>query len=93
MQTMIEPLGFYVLVEPQEVKAVTAGGIHLPESTLEKEKAGIARGEILAAGPNAPQVKDHVGKTALFGRYAGVTVTEGGKDYRLIDAQDVRAVL
>lgn len=90
---MIKPLGFYVLIEPQKVEEKTAGGIFLPDSVTEKEQHAMARGEIIAAGEGAGQVAEHIGRTALFGRYAGVTVSEGGKDYRMIDAQDIRGVI
>ena len=90
---MLKPLGFYVLIEPQKVEEKTAGGIYIPQETQEKQQHAMSRGEIIAVGPASNMADDCVGKTALFGRYAGVEVEEGGRTFRLIDAQDVRAVV
>lgn len=91
---MIEPVGYYVLVEVEQIENKTAGGIYLPDETVDREKRGNMRGTILAVGPAAGAVTpDHVGKMAYFGRYAGMLVEEGGKQLRLIDAQEIRGVV
>jgi co-chaperonin GroES (HSP10) len=90
---MIEPVGVMVLVEPIEVKAVTAGGIHLPDQVVEKDQWATQRGTILAVGPRAEYLgQNHVGKVAIFGRYAGAMIEHEGKKYRLIDNQDIKAL-
>ena len=90
---MIKPLGYYVLIEPLKVEEKTAGGIYIPDELRDKKQHAMARGEIIAAGEGAGSVTDNIGKTALYGRYAGVEVEEDGRTFRLIDAQDVRAVI
>lgn len=91
--TKIEPLGFYALIKPLRVEEKTAGGVYLPDSIKEKEQHAMARGEIVGVGEGAPSLAKYVGRIALFGRYAGVTIEESGEEYRLIDAQDVRGVI
>lgn len=91
---MIEPLGFYVLIEVEQIENKTAGGIFLPDETVDREKRGNMRGTILAVGPAAGSLNSgHVGKVAYFGRYAGMLIEEDGKQLRLIDAQEIRGVV
>lgn len=90
---MIDPVGVYVLVEPIEVEAKTAGGIILPEQVVEKEQWAAQRGTVLAVGPNAEYLdQSAVGKIALFGRYAGALIEHDGRKVRLIDNKDIKAL-
>lgn len=90
---MIEPLGYYVLVEMDKVEEVTAGGVFLPQKAVEKEQYGMNRGVVRGVGPDCDAVTaDHVGKKALFGRYAGLELDEDGKQFRLIDNREIRGV-
>ena len=49
----IKPLGFYVLVEMEEVEKKTAGGIVLPGDLVAKEQDATSVGYIRAFGPTA----------------------------------------
>lgn len=49
----IEPLGFYVLVEMDEIKNISEGGIILPEKETAREQEGCDFGTIKAFGPVA----------------------------------------
>lgn len=90
---MINPVGVFVLVEPIEVEAKTAGGIILPDAVVEKEQFAAQRGEILAVGPAAEYLdQTAVGKIALFGRYAGAMIEHEGRKLRLIDNRDIKAL-
>ena len=49
----IKPLGFYVLIEMEEVEATSEGGIILSESSVAKEQEGTDKGWVRAFGPTA----------------------------------------
>ena len=90
---MIEPLGYYVLIEMDKVEDVTAGGIIIPQKAVEKEQYGMDRGTVVAAGPDCEAVTPaHAGRKAVFGRYAGLIVEDDGKQFRLIDNREIRGV-
>ena len=92
----LQPLHDRIVVEaaPQEDK--TPGGIILPDTAQEKPQ----RGKVLAVGPGkrldsgqiAP-VDVKVGDHVLYGKYAGTEVTVEGKDYIILRADDVLAVV
>ncbi len=91
---MIEPVGHFVLVEMKRIEAVTAGGIHLPPSMVEKEERAAHSGKVIATGPFCKKLSiEHAGKTAFFGRYAGMLLEHDGAEYRLIDEDEIRGVL
>src|SRR5947207_11193878 len=73
----IQPLGDRVVVEREEAKATTAGGIVLPDTAKDKPQKGkviaIGDGRITKDGKRRPlQVK--VGDQVLFTSYAGEEV-------------------
>lgn len=98
-----DPVEYKVIVAPEEVLKVTAGGIMLPETTQETDELAIVRGLLVATsplafnfdtwpedGPPRPKAGDHV----IYARYAG-TVMKGddGRDYRLMHDKDICAVV
>jgi chaperonin GroES len=90
---MIEPLGYYVLIEMDRAEERTAGGIILPQQAVEKEQYGMDRGTIRGVGPHSDAVSESdIGRKALFGRYAGLMFDDGGVQYRLIDNREIRGV-
>ena len=89
----LNPVGFNVLVKPEKVETKTAGGIFLPDDVRDKEQHGVQRGVIVKIGKSCEHVTaGDVGKTAVFGRYAGAFVKDAGEDYRLIDDSAIKAV-
>ena len=92
----IQPLHDRIIIEAASKEDRTAGGIILPDSAQEKPQ----RGTVLAVGPGkrldsgtlAP-VDVKTGDTVLYGKYAGTEVSVGGKDYVILRAEDVLAVL
>jgi len=98
-----DPVEYKVLVAPEELRKVTAGGIHLPEATHETEELAQVRGLLVSASPLAfnfdawpddapprPKPGDHV----IFGRYAGTLLKgDDGRDYRLMHDKDICAVV
>lgn len=92
----LQPLHDRIIVEAAPKEEVSAGGIILPDSAQEKPQ----RGSVLAVGPGkrldsgqlAP-VDVQVGDTVLYGKYSGTEVTVEGKDYVILRADDVLAVV
>ena len=92
----LQPLHDRIVVEAAPKEEKTAGGIILPDTAQEKPQ----RGEVLAVGPGkrmdsgqlAP-VDVKVGETVLYGKYSGTEVTVKGKDYIILRAEDILAVV
>lgn len=92
----LTPLHDRVIVAAAQKDEVSAGGIILPDTAQEKPQ----RGEVLAVGPGkrldsgqlAP-VDVKVGETVLYGKYSGTEVTVDGKDYVILRADDILAVV
>lgn len=92
----LKPLHDRIIVEAAPREEKTAGGILLPDNAQEKP----LRGSVLAVGPGktmdngtvAP-VEVNVGDVVLYGKYSGTEVSVDGKDYIILRADDVLAVL
>jgi chaperonin GroES len=92
----IQPLHDRIILEAAPKEERTAGGIILPDTAQEKPQ----RGTVLAVGPGkrldsgqlAP-VDVKVGDTVLYGKYGGTEVKVDGKDYVILRAEDILAVL
>lgn len=92
--SMIEPVGHFVLIEMKRVEEKTAGGIILPSSVKDKEERAAQSGQVVSTGPQCKKLSEqHEGKTAYFGRYAGMLLDHEGAEYRLIDEDEIRGVL
>lgn len=92
----LQPLHDRIVVEPAESEEMTSGGIILPDSAKEKPQ----RGTVIAVGPGKrldsgelAKIDISVGETVMYGKYGGTEVTVGGKDYVILRADDVLAVL
>lgn len=92
----LKPLHDRIVVEAADKEEKSAGGIILPDSAQEKP----LQGKVLAVGPGkrldsgqlaAPDVKK--GDTVLYGKYGGTEVTVDGKDYIILRADDILAVV
>lgn len=86
----ILPLGERVVIKRIDAEEKTASGIVLP--TQAQEKPQIA--EVIEVG-NLEEMKINlsVGDRVLFKQYSGTEVKLEGKDYILIDAKDILAVV
>jgi co-chaperonin GroES (HSP10) len=91
----IMPMGFNVLVKPEDVEKTTKGGIILPDVKLEKDEFGRMEGILVATSPMAFSYaewpkdfpKPQPGDRVLFSRYAGNEVMgkDGGKYWLMKD--------
>ncbi len=91
----ITPLGNNVLIEPLEREDKLPSGLVIPDTAKEKPQEG----KVVAVGPGKyedgelvkPSVK--VGSRVLYKRYGGDEIRVGDKEYLVVDAEDVLAVI
>lgn len=88
----IRPLGDRLLIKPISEDEVTKSGIILP-ATVDREKK--AEGEIIAIGNGEKVTKLGlmVGQRVIFGRYAGEEIKVADQDQRILNHEDVLAVV
>lgn len=92
----IKPIGDRVLVEPVEQKEQIKGGIFLPdtakEKPLEMKIIALGTGKTDDKGNKVPfEVK--VGDIILGSRYGGTEIKLDGKEYKILSASDILAVI
>ena len=92
----LKPLGDKVIVEVLGAKDRTKGGIVVPDSAKEKPQEAkvlaVGSGKVLPSGKVIPpELK--VGDTVLFGKYSGNEVKLDGKEFLIINQDDVLAVI
>jgi len=96
MAANLKPLGDRVLVEPVEEKEVKKGGIIIPDTAKEKPTEGV----IVALGTgktddNGKKVPFEVkkGDRVLISKYGGTEVKLNGKEYKILNSDDILAVI
>lgn len=90
------PIGDKVIVERLAAEEKTKGGIVLPDTAKEKPKEGrvisVGDGRLLDGGSRAkPSVKQ--GDRIIFASYAGSEVKVEGKEYLIMNDEDILAVI
>ena len=92
----IQPLGDRVLVEAVQETETTIGGIILPDSAQEKPQTSI----VIALGTggidkDGNKITFHVaeGDTVLTSKYGGTDVKHEGKEYKILNQNDILAVV
>src|ERR1041385_5451281 len=96
MPVNLKPLGDRVLVEPVEEKEVKKGGIIISDTAKEKPTEGL----IVALGTgktddNGKKVPFEVkkGDRVLISKYGGTEVKLNGKEYKILNSDDILAVV
>ena len=96
MAVNLKPLGDRVLVEPVEEKEVKKGGIIIPDTAKEKPTEGL----IVALGTgktddNGKKVPFEVkkGDRVLISKYGGTEIKLDGKEYKILNSDDILAVV
>lgn len=89
MSESVQPLGARVLVEILDEDSVTASGLVIPDTAREKQQKGV----IIAVGDDEEEITVKVGEKVLFPKYTGTELKLDGKDYLIIDATELLAVL
>ena len=96
MSVNLKPLGDRVLVEPVEEKEVKKGGIIIPDTAKEKPTEGLSialgTGKTDDNGKKVPfEVKK--GDRVLISKYGGTEVKLNGKEYKILNSDDILAVV
>ena len=96
MAINVRPLGDRVLVEPAEEKEVKKGGIIIPDSAKEKPTEGVVvalgTGKTDDNGKKLPfEVKK--GDRVLVSKYGGTEIKLDGKEYKILNSDDILAVI
>jgi chaperonin GroES len=81
------PLGARVLIAINNVEEVSSGGIILPDVAKEEKAEGVVMG--IGAEVNELEVGDRV----IFGKYSGDELELSSKKYRVVNEEDVLAVI
>lgn len=91
----IKPLGDRVLVEPQEEKEQSIGGIIIPDAAKEKPMQGtvIAVGKKTDDNGKCLAFDVKVGDTVLLPKYGGTEVKVDGKKLQLMREEDILAII
>jgi len=93
----VQPLGDRVVVEREEAKATTAGGIVLPDTAKDRPQKGkvvaVGDGRVTKDGKKRPlQVK--IGDSVIFTSYAGDEFKlDGDKKVLLMREDDILAIV
>jgi chaperonin GroES len=96
MTNNVKPLGDRVLVQPVEDKEVKKGGIIIPDTAKEKPTEGVVvalgTGKTDDNGKKVPfEVKE--GDRVLISKYGGTEIKLDGKEYKILNCDDILAVL
>ena len=96
MAVTIKPLEDRILVEPQDAEQVTKSGLVIPDTAKEKPQEG----KVVATGPgriddnsNRVPLDVAVDDVIIFSKYGGTEVKYDGKEYLLLNARDILAVV
>ena len=96
MALNVKPLGDRILVEAVEEKEVKKGGIIIPDTAKEKPMestvVALGTGKIDDNGKKVPfEVKK--GDRILVSKYGGTEIRLDGREYKILNADDVLAIL
>ncbi len=96
MAVTIKPLEDRILVEPQDAEQVTKSGLVIPDTAKEKPQEG----KVIATGPgriddngNRVPLDVSVDDVVIFSKYGGTEVKYDGREYLLLNARDILAVV
>lgn len=89
MSETVQPLGSRVLVEVLDQESVTASGLVIPDTAKAKQQRGV----VVAVGDDQDLIKVKPGETVLFPQYTGTELSLDGRDYLVIDATELLAVV
>jgi len=96
-----KPTGYRMLILPFAPAEKTKGGIYLAKQTVDRERLTTVVGYVVALGPDA--YKDRLkfpegawcqeGDWVIFGRYAGARIQIDGGDLRLLNDDEILALI
>ena len=96
-----KPTGWSLSVLPFKMKDKTQGGIHLAETTLERQQVASQVGLVMAMGPQCYKDKERYPEGpwckekdwVMFARYAGSRIKIDGGEMRLLNDDEVLATI
>jgi chaperonin GroES len=92
----LRPLGDRVVVEATRQEETTRSGIVLPDTAKEKPQRGtvvaVGPGRLLDDGSREP-IDVQAGQEILYAKYAGSEVKVEDKEYLILKASDVLAIV
>src|SRR5678816_3381546 len=96
MKSNVRPVGDRILVEAVEEKEVKKGGIIIPDTAKEKPMeslvVALGTGKTDDNGKKVPfEIKK--GDRVLVSKYGGTEIKLDGKEYKILNSDDVLAVL
>jgi chaperonin GroES len=101
MERMPAPTGWRILILPYRGKGKTEGGILLPDAVIDRESLATVCGYVLRLGPLAyvdtekfpsgPWCKEK--DWVIFGRYAGSRFKIDGGEVRILNDDEIIAVI
>ena len=92
---MLKPLHDYVVLEKLKEEEKTQSGIILTKDPKDQP----SRGVVVAVGPGKTEdgklisINLKEGQKVVYKKYSGTEITEDKKDYLLIKAEDILAVI
>jgi chaperonin GroES len=92
---LLKPLFDQVLIETTEKEGVTQGGIYIPDTAREKPAQGkvVAVGDGITAEGKTVVIPVKPGDLVIYKKWGGHEVKDGGKDYLLVEAKDIMALV
>lgn len=96
MAVNVKPLGDRILVEPVEEKEIKKGGIIIPDTAKEKPMeatvVALGTGKTNDKGEKVPfEVKK--GDRVLISKYGGTEIKIENKEYKILNSDDILAIL
>ena len=96
-----KPTGWRILVLPFKINEKTKGGLHLAETTLEKQQVGAQVGLVMSMGSQSYKDKERYPECTwckekdwvMFARYAGSRIKIDGGEMRLLNDDEVLATI
>ena len=96
MTLNVRPIGDRILVEPVEEKEAKKGAIIIPDTAKEKPMEGV----VMAVGTgkagddgNRVPIEVKKGDRVLVSKYGGTEIKLHGKDYKILNSDDILAVI
>ena len=101
LERLPKPTGWRLLILPYRGKGKTEGGVFLPDQTIERESVATVCGYVLSVGPLAYKDKEKFPSGSwcaekdwvIFGRYAGARFKIDGGEVRILNDDEVIAVI
>lgn len=101
IEDLPQPTGWRILLGMPEPEEETKHGIIIPKMVQDNEKILTFMGKVVLMGPLCYQRDDmkhaepwcKIGDTVLLSKYAGTKMIVDGREYRLLNDDEVQAVL